>query len=264
VNPVSDLPPTAVVTHNQQAWDERARERAVFTRPATEEELAAPLKHLDPRGWYGPSVENRRVLCLGAGGGRHGPLLASAGAEVTVVDISAEMLAIDREMAARHALHFRTVQASIDDLSLLQAASFDLVVQPVSTCYVPDVVRVYREVARVLTTGGTYVSQHKNPTSLQCNAEPVPGGYLLQTPYYAKGPLPPAPPSRLREQGTLEYLHRLEDLIGGLCRSGLSLEELVEVRRGDAKAEPGTFEHRCHYIAPYLRMRAVRRSALTV
>ena len=36
-----------------------------------------------------------RVLCLAAGGGWHGPLFASLGAEVTVVDISGEM--IERE-----------------------------------------------------------------------------------------------------------------------------------------------------------------------
>ena len=37
---------------------------------------------------------------------------------------------------------------SMDDLSMFAAEEFDAVVHPVSTCYVPDVQPVFREVAR--------------------------------------------------------------------------------------------------------------------
>ncbi len=43
----------------------------------------------------------------------------------------------------------------MDDLSALPAAGFDIVIQPVSTCYVPDVLAVYREVARVTVAAGS-------------------------------------------------------------------------------------------------------------
>lgn len=254
--------PERVLAHNRAAWDERARSGAVFTRPATAEELAAPLAQLDPRGWYG-DVTAKRVLCLGAGGGRHGPLLARAGAFVTVVDLSPAMLAIDRRVAREQGLTLFTVEASIDDLTPLPNASFDLVIQPVSSCYVPSVVQVYKEVARVLDVGGIYVSQHKNPTNLQCNVQPFTSGapYALQVPYTWQGPLPPALPSRYREAGTVEFLHRWEDLVGGLCRSGFILEDLVEVGRQDVNAEPGTFEHRNAFVRPYVRLRARRGAA---
>jgi SAM-dependent methyltransferase len=247
---------------NRDAWDARARRKDVFTRPANQAELDDPLKKLDPRGWYGPSVIGKRVLCLGAGGGRHGPLLAKAGADVTVVDLSPEMLELDHQMAMRHALKIATVQASIDNLSPLEAQSFDLVIQPVSSCYVPSVLRVYQEVARVLVTGGTYVSQHKTPTNLQCATEFTSGGYNLQAPYYSGAALPAAPSSRFREAGTLEFVHRWEELVGGLCRSGFTLEDLVEVQRGSADAAPGSFDHRCHYVAPYVRLLARRKPAI--
>ena len=48
----------------------------------------------------------------------------------------------------------RVLQASMDELTELGDATFDIVIQPVSTCYVPDVSRVYREVARVMVAGG--------------------------------------------------------------------------------------------------------------
>ena len=52
----------------------------------------------------GGAVRGRRVLCLAAGGGRHGPLLAAAGADVTVVDLSPAMLEVDRRVAASRGL----------------------------------------------------------------------------------------------------------------------------------------------------------------
>jgi len=150
------------------------------------------------------------------------------------------------------------VRASMDDLSVLDPAGFDIVDQPVSTCYVPDVAAVYRQVARVLAPGGVYVSQHKQPTSLQCSIKPGSHGYVLTEPYYRSGPLPPVAGSRIREEGTIEYLHRWEDLIGGLCRSGFVIEDLAEPNRGKAGAERGSFEHRSRYVAPYVRIKARR------
>ena len=104
------------------------------------------------------------MLCLAAGGGRQGPIYAAAGAIVTVVDLSPEMLELDRAVAAERNLELRTVEASMDDLSALPDQSFDIVIHPVSTCYVPDVKPVYAEVARVLrAVGFTSASTSKRP-----------------------------------------------------------------------------------------------------
>jgi ubiquinone/menaquinone biosynthesis C-methylase UbiE len=168
--------------HNRQAWDARVRQAARFTRPAPDKEFANPLAAVDPAGWLGSSIAGQRVLCLAAGGGRQGALYAAAGAQVTVVDISAEMLALDRQVAAERGLELRTVEASMDDLSSLGNAAFDIVIHPVSTCYVPDVLAVYREVARVTAAGGLYISQHKQPASLQSSVKPSPRGYEITEP----------------------------------------------------------------------------------
>jgi SAM-dependent methyltransferase len=247
----------AVHDHNRRAWDERARTGARFARPATDDEIARPNSLTDATGWLG-EVCGKRLLCLAAGGGKHAPLYAAAGAEVTVVDISGEMLALDRQVAAEKRLSLRTVEASMDDLAALGDGSFDIVCQPVSTCYVPDVLAVYREVARVLTVGGLYLSQHKQPGSLQTGTRPTPAGYELAEPYYRDGPLPEVVGSLHREQGTLEYLHRWEELIGGMCRAGFVIEDLSEPQHAKPGAAPGTFGHRSRYVAPYVRIKARR------
>jgi hypothetical protein len=106
-----------------------------------------------------------------------------------------------------------------------------------------------------------YISQHKQPASLQADVAPSPGGYLLSEPYYRQGPLPPVTGSPHREPGTLEFLHRWEDLIGGLCRAGFTIEDLTEPLHAEPNAAAGTFAHRSAYVAPYVRIKARRSGA---
>jgi SAM-dependent methyltransferase len=229
-----------------------------LTKPANEEEFRDPLAAVDACGWLGDSIHGQQVLCLAAGGGRQSALYAAAGARVTVVDMSGEMLALDRMVAAQRGLEIRMVQASMDSLSMLDRGEFDLVVHPVSTCYVPDAQPVFREVARVTRPGGLYISQHKTPTSLQSSLALEQGAYRLTEPYYRHGPLPAGDPGRLRETGTLEFLHRWEELIGGICRAGFAVEDLVEPMHADRTAAKGSFGHRAQFVAPYVRIKARR------
>lgn len=249
---------TDPVEHNRHAWDQRVKEQRRFTKPVTDEELREPLKTLDPRGWLGSTIRGSRCLCLAAGGGRQSVLYATAGAEVTVADISGEMLRIDDEMAREKGLKIRTIRTAMDDLSMLADASFDLVIHPVSTCYIPDVNKTYLEVARVTRPGGVYVSQHKQPASMQADIRRSSRGYELIEPYYRTGPLPEVIGSLHREPGTLEYLHRWEHLIGWMCRAGFVIEELSEPCHADPAAKPGAWEDRCRFVAPYVRMKARR------
>lgn len=245
-------------SHNEKAWDERVRRRDGFTKPARDEEFANPLAVVDGCGWLGGDIRGQRVLCLAAGGGRQSALYAAAGGIVTVVDISPAMLDLDRQVAVERGLELRTVHTSMDDLRMFGAGEFDLVIHPVSTCYVPEIGPVYREVARVLRSGGLYVSQHKQPTSLQADIVPAPRGYELVEPYYRSGPLPEVVGSRHREAGTLEYLHRWEELIGLMCRAGFVIEDLIEPMHAKPDAAPGQFAHRSRFVAPYVRIKARR------
>lgn len=238
------------------------RREDLHTDPAREREFLDPLAVVDDCGWLGGNVRGRRVLCLAAGGGRHSLLFAAAGAEVTVVDLSPRMLELDRLGAARRGLQVRVVETSMEELSMFGAGSFDIVIQPVSTCYVPEVMPVYRAVARVTAPGGLYVSQHKQPASLQAEVVSSGRGYRVVEPYYRSGPLPASGEGCLhREAGTLEFLHRWDELIGGLCRSGFVLEDLVEPGHGDRLAEPGTFKHRSFFLPPFVTLKA-RRNAV--
>lgn len=245
---------------NRRVWDAMVRAGQPFTRPAHDDDFRNPLAALDSNGWLAPGVAGKRVLCLASGGGRQSVLFAAAGAEVTVVDLSPAMLALDRQVAIERRLDVRTIEASMDDLSVLPDASFDLVYQPVSSCYVPNIQPVYREVSRVIAPGGLYISQHKQPGSLQAAVPTTAtGGYEIVEDYYRPGrPLTPVAGTKLREEGTHEFLHRWEEIIGDLCRSGFVIEDLGEPFHADSAAERGSFKHRACYLAPYVRIKARR------
>lgn len=242
--------------HNRRAWNARVERRQRFTRPSPDADVQNAQALLD-RAWLG-DVRGKRLLCLASGGGRQSALYAAAGAIVTVVDLSSEMLALDRAVAQERGFEMQTVETSMEDLAMLPAAGFEIVVQPVSTCYVPNVAIVYQQVARVVVPGGVYLSQHKQPGSLQAGVEPSAGGYELTEPYYRSGPLPEVAGSPHREHGTHEFLHRWEELIGGLCRSGFVVEDLVEPLHARGDAPVGSFAHRSRYVAPYVRIKARR------
>jgi ubiquinone/menaquinone biosynthesis C-methylase UbiE len=244
---------------NRAAWNKMAATGSRFAHVATDEECRQPLATLDGRNWLPASVHGLEVLCLAAGGGWQSILYALAGAQVTVVDLSAEMLRQDLDEARKRGVVVKTIEGSMHDLSMLADASFDIVHQPVSTCYVPDIYAVYREIARVLRDGGLYISQHKQPTSLQIVDRDAADRYIVGVKYYHRGPLPPVGDTSYREPGAVEFLHRWEDLVGGLCRAGLLLEDLREPCRADEKARPGEFGHRGQFIPPYVRLKARRR-----
>lgn len=258
----------AVLDHNARAWDALARAGAALARPAVDDAFG------DPRGWLGSGgttgspgrpwlperLDGLRVLCLAAGGGKHAPLYAAAGGAVTVVDLSPAMLELDRQVARERKLQIDILQGSMDDLSMFQPAAFDVVVHPVSTCYVPDVTRLFREVARVTKPGGIYVSQHKAPTSLQASLEPAADGrYPLVHAQRADEPLPPAGPSRLRESGTHEFVHSLTALLGGICAAGFSIDDVHEPDHTRHGAPVGSFAHRAGFLPPYIRVLARKR-----
>src|SRR5690348_12334798 len=148
--------------YNRMAWDRHVEQGNPWTRPVSPEAIAAarqgqwdiiltPTKPI-PKDWF-PDLRGADVLCLAGGGGQQGPILAAAGATVTVFDNSPKQLAQDRMVADRDGLALRTVEGDMRDLAQFADASFDLIVHPCSNMYVPEVQPVWAEAFRVLRSG---------------------------------------------------------------------------------------------------------------
>jgi len=134
------------------------------------------------------NLKGKTVLCLASGGGQQSVIFSLLGAEVTVADISQGQLNGDIKAAEHYGYEVKTVLCSMTDLSAFEAESFDIVYQPVSICFVPDVTPVYKEVFRVLKKGGWYQVDHLNPATYpECFDNDIDGwdgiGYRISSPY---------------------------------------------------------------------------------
>lgn len=256
----------ATLYKNAAAWDRLAKAHDALASPACDDAFIDPRNWLGTGGpadrpWLPSNLSGLEVLCLAAGGGKHGPLYAAAGAKVTVVDLSASMLDLDRQVARERKLHLELIQSSMDDLQMLKNDQFDLIIHPVSSCYLSSLTNLFSGIARICRPGGSYLSQHKSPRSLQSSLHPNSNGrYEVIFPEcgsadYSKA-LPPAPPSPLREVGTDEFVHSFTDIIGGICRAGFCLEDFFEPSEGDREAVRGSFAHRAAFLPPYIRILA--------
>ncbi|MDY6875701.1 MAG: methyltransferase domain-containing protein [Chloroflexota bacterium] len=228
--------------HNRIAWDKHVEWRENrWTIPVSSEVVAAarqerweiyltPTKPV-PEAWF-PHLPGCDVLCLASGGGQQGPILAAAGANVTVFDNSPKQLAQDQFVAERDGLEIATVEGDMADLSVFPGERFDLIVHPVSNCFAPAVRPVWAEAFRVLRSGGTLLSGFNNPAVYLFDYELYDRGLLEvkhALPYSDAVSLSKEEKQRFLEKGVfLEFSHTLEDQIGGQIDAGFLIAGFYE------------------------------------
>ncbi len=104
---------------------------------------------------------DRSVLDLGCGAGQLTVDLVKGGANVTGIDVSAQMIDIARSRLDDTAEFF------VGDVAQplpFESESFDLVVASLVMHYIEDWVPVLREIKRVLKPGGSFVFSTHHPT----------------------------------------------------------------------------------------------------
>lgn len=242
---MSDLPdPTQdILAYNREAWNHQVRTNNRWTVPVTSEEIEkarngdwsiilTPEKSV-PRDWF-PDFKsgNVEVLCLAGSGGQQAPILAAAGARVTVLDNSPEQLGQDDLVAKREGLEIRTVQGDMANLEAFEDQSFDLIVHPCSNGFVPDVIPVWREAARVMKPGADLLSGFVNPVMYLFDDAKMDEGI-----FEVKHKIPYSDLTSISEKERQAYLdkkeplcfgHSLTDQIGGQLDAGLALSGFFE------------------------------------
>lgn len=251
------------VAHNRAAWDREVGKGNEWTRPVGPDVIARARAgdwsvvligyQPVPRDWFPADLAGAAVLCLASGGGQQGPVLAAAGAAVTVFDNSPAQLGRDDEVAARDGLAIRTVLGDMRDLTVFPDASFDVLVNPVSNVFCPDLAPVWQESFRVLRPGGLLLAGFMNPdififdvTALEERDELVVRHPLP----FSTVDLPEAERVRSYGDGPVEYSHSLTEQIGGQLAAGFVLTHLVEApHHADATAR---------YMPGYIATRACK------
>jgi SAM-dependent methyltransferase len=230
-----------IVRYNKSAWDHQVSVGNPWTIPVSPEEIArarsgdvrmllTPQK-LIPADWL-PPWNACKVLALASGGGQQGPLMAAAGADVTVFDNSPQQLARDREVATREGLTLNTIEGDMANLSAIPDASFDFILHPCSNVFVPDIKPVWREAFRVLKKGGTLLAGFCNPVIFTMDYEKEKEGLAqmrYSIPYSDLTSLTAEERERFLPKGEpLAFGHSLQDQIGGQLEAGFVLSGFYE------------------------------------
>ena len=230
-----------IEAHNRGAWDQKVEHRNRWTLPVSPGHIAAarrgewgvvltPSKTV-PRHWFG-DIAGCRILCLASGGGQQGPVLAAAGAEVTVLDNSPSQLEQDRRVAEREALDLVLELGTMTDLSRFADTSFDLVFHPVSNVFVPAIRPIWKEAFRVLRGSGQLLAGITNPIVYLFDYQQLCRGNLVvrhSLPYSDLDSLSAKELSQhLASNHPLEFGHTLEDQIGGQTDAGFVITGFFE------------------------------------
>ena len=248
---------------NRAAWDSKVEKCNRWTIPVSSDEIAlaaqgnwkiylTPAKPV-PREWF-QDLDGLEILCLASGGGQQGPILSAAGALVTVFDNSPKQLVQDRLVAEREGLNIVTIEGDMRDLSIFSDESFDLIVHPVSNCFVPEVKKVWMEAYRVLRSGGELISGFINPVDYLFDEKQAGKGI-----YHLKYKMPYSDLSSLSkeeriqiygEAAPIEFGHSLEDQIGGQLDAGFVVTGFYEDCRNNEKIS--------EYMPSFMATRAIK------
>ena len=246
--------------HNRERWNGLAAAGVQYSRPWLDLSEARARQNVDPLGLLG-DLHGRRVLCLAAGGGQQSAAFAMLGADVTVFDLSDEMLARDRETAKHYGLSPRLIQGDVRDMSPLVDAEFDVVWQAHFIAFIPNLNPLFDGVARVLRRGGAYRLSAWNPLAAGAEERWTGHGYELREGYaegaemvsgdgfwtigYEDG-------TTRRVPGPREFRHTLTGIMNGLISRGFLLTDVHEEPHGDPNAKPGSWDHFCSVVPPWL------------
>ncbi|MFN2234482.1 MAG: class I SAM-dependent methyltransferase [Anaerolineales bacterium] len=245
---------------NRERWNALASANVEFSRPFfdyTIEKAAAYIYRYD----IIKDVSGKKVLCLASGGGQDSVAFGLLSAKVTVMDLSDIQLARDQQAAAHHHLSIETIQGDMRDLSRFPDDSFDLVWQPYSINFVPDVEPVYREVARVLKPGGIYYMQFANPfvhtvddEAWDGNAFPLNRAYMDgedTSTYFPHWDVSQVDGSSLKIDSPHEFRHTLSTVLNTMAKCGFVFLYLQEYILKDENPEPGSWVHFTQVAPPW-------------
>lgn len=199
------------ITHEQFEAAKRGEWSIVLT----------PVKPV-PRAWFG-DLRGKNVLGLACGGGQQMPILSGCGAICTVMDYSPRQLQTEREVAEREGYEIHTVRADMTKPFPFADNAFDLIVHPVSNCYVREIDPIFRECFRILKKGGILLCGLGNEVN-----------YLVddaEERIVHRMPFDPLVDETVRKEleesdSGMQFSHSVEDQIGGQLRAGFRLTDL--------------------------------------
>lgn len=227
---------------NSKTVDSWVKNGWIWSRPITHEEylkakegnytvLLTPTVPV-PEEWIG-SLKGKRVLALASGGGQQGPVFQALGADVTVLDYSQAQLDKEKEVAAREGYEINLVRADMTKPLPFEDDEFDMVFNPVSTCYIEEVGPLWKECSRIMKKGGVLMTGIDNGINYIVESE-------AETMIAHSLPFNPLKDPALMEElkatdSGVQFSHSIADHLNPLLKSGFVLTDVFEDTNGEGR-----------------------------
>lgn len=170
------------------------------------------------------SVEGKRVVELGCGAAQCSIAFAKQGATAIGVDFSEEQLAYARQLCERANVRVELRHGDLADLAFLRSDSVDLVFSSYAFGYVEDLSRVFRQVHRVLKSGGTLVFSLPHPVYDMIDDNHPIEPLRIRRSYFDRTPI------EYEWNGVVftDYRHPIGELYSQLYRSNFRVDTILE------------------------------------
>lgn len=228
-------------------WGKPITHEQFLKAKAGEWEIVLTPTKAVPKAWLG-NVTGKKILGLACGGGQQMPILTAAGAECTVLDYSAKQIETERTVAEREGYRIDAIRADMTKTLPFADGTFDIIVHPVSDCYVKDVAHVYRECFRVLKKGGILIAGFD--TEINYLVDKDEKQIVNRMPF---DPLENEDQRRHLEDADcgIQFSHTVGELIGAQLSAGFTLTDLYDDTNGEG------YLHEMN-ISTFLATRAVK------
>lgn len=170
---------------------------------------------------------------------------ARKGALVTGVDFSPEAITTARQLSAELSIPARFIESNVYTLPDVLDEKFDIVYTGYGAiCWLPDLEKWAKVIARFLRPGGTFYIVEAHPMTDLID-EKVTDRVSLTGGYFGNGPVRWESPDTytdsdapLKEQVSFSWSHPLSEIVSSLASAGLQVEWLHESPLGFFRGHP--------------------------
>lgn len=229
----TDINADAVDSWNKEGWEwgiPITHEQFCRAKEGEWKILLTPTKIM-PRKWLPQALKGLKILGLASGGAQQIPVFAALGANCSVLDYSPSQIKSEIEVAARDGYEVEAIRGDMTEKLPFDDETFDIIVHPVSNCYIKEVEHVFNECYRVLKRGGILVCGLDNGVNYITDDEvtisnSLPFDPLENTEYMRK---------LERDNDGVQFSHTMEEQIGCQLKAGFRLTDIYEDTNGEGR-----------------------------
>jgi len=196
------------------------------------------------------SLEGKRVLELGCGGGPASVAMAKQGARVIAVDDSADQIAHARRLCEREEVKIELHEGDLAELAFVRADGIDVAVSIYALGGVEDLNRVFRQVHRVLKPEAPFVISIPHPTYVAVSAGIQPP--VFRRSYFDRTPIG----WQSGQTAGVDMPYTMGDLFTFLTRANFRLDTLLEPEPAPSASRSRHWSETMRWVPSTLILRA--------